>query len=109
MALNHGVESSLQEKSVSSLFGNRSFVFLWLSSTTSFLALSTYLFAEQWYIITILEKESALGIVMMMTMIPRVLFMMIGGVWADRFRRSRIMLVSSLVRCLLVLAMILLL
>ncbi|MBU9672678.1 MFS transporter [Planococcus sp. CP5-4] len=109
MAMNHGVESSLQEKSVSSLFGNRSFVFLWLSSTTSFLALSTYLFAEQWYIITVLEKESALGIVMMMTMIPRVLFMMIGGVWADRFRRSRIMLISSLVRCLLVLAMILLL
>lgn len=109
MAMNHGVELSLQEKSVSNLFGNRSFVFLWLSSTTSFLALSTYLFAEQWYIITILEKESALGIVMMMTMIPRVLFMMIGGVWADRFRRSRIMLVSSLVRCLLVLAMILLL
>lgn len=109
MAMNHGVESSLQTKSISSLFGNRSFVFLWLSSTTSFLALSTYLFAEQWYIITVLEKESALGIVMMVTMIPRVLFMTIGGVWADRFRRSRIMLVSSLVRCLLVLAMILLL
>ncbi|WP_211654079.1 MFS transporter [Planococcus alpniumensis] len=109
MAMNHGVESSLQEKSVSSLFGNRSFIFLWLSSTASFLALSTYLFAEQWYIITVLQKESALGIVMMMTMIPRVLFMMIGGVWADRFRRSRIMLISSLVRCLLVLAMILLL
>ena len=109
MAMNHGVESSLQTKSISSLFGNRSFVFLWLSSTASFLALSTYLFAEQWYIITVLQKESALGIVMMVTMIPRVLFMTIGGVWADRFRRSRIMLISSLVRCLLVLAMILLL
>lgn len=90
----------------SSLFKNRAFVFLWLSSTTSFLALSTYLFAEQWYIITVLNKESALGIVMMVTMIPRVIFMTIGGVWADRYKRSQIMLISSLVRCLLIVVMI---
>lgn len=98
-----------QTTAISSLFSNRSFIFLWLSSTVSFLALSTYLFAEQWYIITVLEKESALGIVMMVTMVPRILFMTLGGVWADRFRRSRIMLLSSLVRCFLVLGMILLL
>jgi len=98
-----------QTTAISNLFSNRSFIFLWLSSTVSFLALSTYLFAEQWYIITVLEKESALGIVMMVTMVPRILFMTLGGVWADRFRRSRIMLLSSLVRCFLVLGMILLL
>ncbi|WP_349307310.1 MFS transporter [Planococcus sp. S3-L1] len=46
---------------------------------------------------------------MMATMVPRILFMTLGGVWADRFRRSRIMLISSFVRCLLVLGMILLL
>lgn len=109
MAIDQAAQVTAKEKSVSSLFSNRSFLFLWLSSTASFLALSTYLFAEQWYIITVLEKESLLGIVMMATMVPRVLFMTIGGVWADRFRRSRIMLISSFVRCLLVLAMILLL
>lgn len=109
MVIDQVAEASVQEKSVPSLFNNRSFIFLWLSSTASFLALSTYLFAEQWYVITVLEKESALGIVMIVTMVPRVLFMTIGGVWADRFRRSRIMLISSLVRCLLVLGMIFLL
>lgn len=109
MAIDQVAEATVQEKSVPNLFSNRSFIFLWLSSTASFLALSTYLFAEQWYIITVLEKESLLGIVMMATMVPRVLFMTIGGVWADRFRRSRIMLISSFVRCLLVLGMILLL
>jgi DHA3 family macrolide efflux protein-like MFS transporter len=98
--------SSANDKVAASLFKNRPFVFLWLSSTTSFLAISTYLFAEQWYIITVLNKEGALGIVMMVTMIPRVLFMTIGGVWADRYRRSRIMLVSSFVRCILVVVMI---
>ncbi|MGE7979427.1 MFS transporter [Psychrobacillus sp. NPDC093200] len=90
----------------SNLLRNRAFVFLWLSSTTSFLALSTYLFAEQWYIIKVLNKESALGIVMMVTMLPRIIFMTIGGVWADRYKRSQIMLVSSLVRCVLVIIMV---
>lgn len=109
MAIDQVAEATVQEKSVPNLFSNRSFIFLWLSSTASFLALSTYLFAEQWYIITVLEKESLLGIVMMATMVPRIFFMTLGGVWADRFRRSRIMLISSFVRCLLVLGMILLL
>lgn len=92
-----------------SLFKNRAFLFLWLSSTSSFLALSTYLFAEQWYVIRALGQESALGIVMMVTLIPRVLLMTVGGVWADRFKRSKIMLVSSFTRFLLVFVMITLL
>ncbi|PEY34894.1 multidrug ABC transporter permease [Bacillus cereus] len=92
-----------------SLFKNRAFLFLWLSSTSSFLALSTYLFAEQWYVIRSLGQESALGIVMMVTLIPRVLLMTVGGVWADRFKRSKIMLVSSFTRFLLVFLMITLL
>lgn len=95
-----------EEEKSSSLLKNRSFIFLWLSSTTSFVALSSYLFAEQWYIITVLKMESALGIVLMITMIFRVLFMTVGGVWADRYRRSRIMLVSSLIRCVIVIVMI---
>lgn len=57
------------------LLQNRTFLFLWLSSTFSFLALSTYLFAEQWYIIRVLNQEAALGIVLMVTMIPRVVLM----------------------------------
>ena len=89
------------------LLKNRAFILLWLSSAASFLSLSTYLFAEQWYIITELNKEASLGIVMMATMIPRVLFMIVGGVWADRLKKSQIMFISSLIRFLVVLVMIL--
>ncbi|OFD36160.1 macrolide transporter [Bacillus mycoides] len=104
------ISQQVQPKYTSmSLFKNRAFLFLWLSSTSSFLALSTYLFAEQWYVIRALGQESALGIVMMVTLIPRVLLMTVGGVWADRFKRSKIMLVSSLTRFLLVFVMITLL
>ncbi|PFN00489.1 MFS transporter [Bacillus cereus] len=104
------ISQQVQPKYTSmSLFKNRAFLFLWLSSTSSFLALSIYLFAEQWYVIRALGQESALGIVMMVTLIPRVLLMTVGGVWADRFKRSKIMLVSSFTRCLLVFVMITLL
>ncbi|EJR46062.1 hypothetical protein IIM_04924 [Bacillus cereus VD107] len=104
------ISQQVQPKYTSmSLFKNRAFLFLWLSSTSSFLALSTYLFAEQWYVIRALGQESALGIVMMVTLIPRVLLMTVGGVWADRFKRSKIMLVSSFTRFLLVFVMIILL
>lgn len=104
------ISQQVQPKYTSmSLFKNRAFLFLWLSSTSSFLALSTYLFAEQWYVIQSLGQESALGIVMMVTLIPRVLLMTVGGVWADRFKRSKIMLVSSFTRFLLVFVMITLL
>lgn len=107
MSRDYHLASPTNDNAASGLFKNRAFIFLWLSSTASFLALSTYLFAEQWYIITVLNREGALGIVMMVTMIPRVLFMTIGGVWADRYRKSRIMLVTSIVRCILVVVMIL--
>ncbi|MED1598712.1 MULTISPECIES: MFS transporter [Bacillus] len=104
------ISQQVQPKYTSmSLFKNRAFLFLWLSSTSSFLALSTYLFAEQWYVIRSLGQESTLGIVMMVTLIPRVLLMTVGGVWADRFKRSKIMLVSSFTRFLLVFVMITLL
>ncbi|PFI23073.1 MFS transporter [Bacillus cereus] len=104
------ISQQVQPKYTSmSLFKNRAFLFLWLSSTSSFLALSTYLFAEQWYVIRALGQESVLGIVMMVTLIPRVLLMTVGGVWADRFKRSKIMLVSSFTRFLLVFVMITLL
>lgn len=104
------ISQQVQPKYTSiSLFKNRAFLFLWLSSTSSFLALSTYLFAEQWYVIRSLGQESALGIVMMVTLIPRVLLMTVGGVWADCFKRSKIMLFSSFTRFLLVFLMITLL
>lgn len=88
------------------LWKNRAFLYLWFSSTTSFLALSTYLFAEQWYIVRVLDQEALLGVVLMVTMIPRIFLMTIGGVLADRVRRSRIMVASSLIRGLLMVGMI---
>lgn len=54
------------------LLKNRSFRALWLASTFSFLALSTYLFAEQWYILRVLKLDTYLGLVLILTLLPRI-------------------------------------
>lgn len=87
-------------------FRNRSFLSLWLASTCSFLALSTYLFAEQWYILRVLQQEAYLGIVLMLTLLPRIFLMLIGGVIADRFKKAMIMRFSSLFRLGFVIALL---
>jgi MFS transporter, DHA3 family, macrolide efflux protein len=91
------------------LLQNRQFLFLWVASTLSGLALSIYLISESWFVVKGLKLESWLGIVMMMTTIPRVLLMSIGGVLADRLKRSHVLFYSSLIRGVLIFGMILLL
>jgi DHA3 family macrolide efflux protein-like MFS transporter len=65
-----------------------------------------YLLAEQWYVVQSLHAATSLGWVMMMTALPRVLFMIYGGAIADRYPASTIMFVTNLSRALLLLAII---
>ncbi|MFF7211877.1 MFS transporter [Streptomyces sp. NPDC008238] len=44
-------------------------------------------------------SASDVGVVTAAALVPTLLFTLVGGVWADRFRRHRIMLLSDLVRC----------
>ncbi|MFJ8589525.1 MFS transporter [Streptomyces sp. NPDC093595] len=44
-------------------------------------------------------SASDVGLVAAAGLLPMLLFTLVGGVWADRFRRHRIMLVSDVVRC----------
>ncbi|MBD1372616.1 MFS transporter [Hazenella sp. IB182357] len=92
-----------------SLFIKKEILFILISSLFSGLAISIYLFTEQWYVINYLGLKASLGIVMMATTIPRVFFMAIGGVLADRFKPSKIMAISVLTRSLLILIILLLL
>jgi len=88
------------------LLKNRSFRALWLASTCSFLALSTYLFAEQWYILRVLKLDTYLGLVLILTLLPRIFLMVFGGVIADRFKKSNILRYSSLLRLTFVLLLL---
>lgn len=95
-----------EQKTHHPLLRNRSFRALWLASTCSFLALSTYLFAEQWYILRVLKLDAYLGLVLMLTLLPRIFLMVFGGVIADRFKKSIILRYSSLLRLTFVLLLL---
>ncbi|SMO94615.1 MFS transporter [Melghirimyces algeriensis] len=99
-------KTNVVDQSQQPLMRNRKFLYLWLASMVSSMTVSMYLLAEEWYVVQALDLRASLGIVMMVTSIPRVLFMALGGVVADRMSRSRIMFVSEFSRGLLIAAMI---
>jgi MFS transporter, DHA3 family, macrolide efflux protein len=105
-ALEYGFSNDKQMKT---LFKNKKFILLWISSLFTGLSLSMYMLTETWYVVNVLDKKSMLGFVLMATTLPRVLLMMIGGVMADRIKSSTIMLLSNCLRGVLLLLMIFLL
>ncbi|MFD2444711.1 MFS transporter [Bacillus sp. CGMCC 1.16607] len=94
------------EKPLKTLYKNKKFILLWISSLFTGLSLSMYMLTETWYVVNVLEKKSMLGFVLMATTLPRVLLLMIGGVIADRMKSSTIMFLSNSMRGILILIMI---
>jgi DHA3 family tetracycline resistance protein-like MFS transporter len=71
---------------------SRSFALLWLGQTVSTLGDGAYLTALAWQVLVLTGSGAAMGIVLIATAIPRVLFMLLGGVIADRLPRRLVML-----------------
>ncbi|MDR6226880.1 MFS transporter [Desmospora profundinema] len=99
-------EQQPQERKHSSLFRNHAFLFAWLSSLFTSFATAIYLLSESWYVVNHLKMGASLGLVLMATAIPRLLLMPIGGILADRIRRTRILFLSDCTRCGLLLIMV---
>ncbi|WP_055108695.1 MFS transporter [Paenibacillus ihumii] len=88
------------------LFKNKVFMLAFLSLILNSLSTSVFLLTESWYIVNYLGKGSSLGIVLMMAAIPRLLLMPIGGVIADRFKKTHIMFLSDASRSILLVIML---
>ncbi|TJY41797.1 MFS transporter [Cohnella pontilimi] len=88
---------------------NARFLILWLGSGLTSLAFSVYLLTEAWFVVQKLDRESWLGVVMMVTTIPRVLLMTFGGVAADRIPRSTILSLVNVSRGIMIFALVALL
>jgi MFS family permease len=85
------------------LFGalrERRFRLLWLGQATSTLGDGLVPVALAFAVIQTLDgSPTDLGIVLAAQSLPLVVFVLAGGVWADRLPRQMVMLVSDLVRC----------
>lgn len=99
----------LQKNETESLFRKRSFLFIWAITICSSFSIAIFQFSQSWYVVKTLDKEASLGIVFIAANVPRILFMAIGGVLADRVSRTKILFVANFLRTLLLIGLLIML
>lgn len=80
----------------------RAFSMLWAGQTVSRLGDSLYRIALAWWVLEETGSPVAMGSVMIVSVLPLVITVLVGGTMADRLPRARVMLASDLLRGLLV-------
>src|SRR5438270_6887270 len=79
-------------------FAYRDFRVLWLGSCTSSIGTWMQNVAENWLVFSITGSAFYLGLDAFLQQLPIILFMLIGGVLADRFDRRRTLIVSQYIQ-----------
>jgi MFS family permease len=82
----------------------RDFALLFTAITISLLGDGIYLVAIAWQVYDISNVPTALSLVGFAWTLPMVLFLLVGGVLADRFERRRLLIASDIVRGLAIAA-----
>ncbi len=81
---------------------SRSFALLWSGQTVSRLGDSLYRIALSWWVLEKTGSATAMGLVQIFLLVPMLIFLLIGGVAADRFPRIRLMFGADVLRGFLV-------
>jgi MFS family permease len=81
---------------------HRPFALLWSGQTISRLGDSFYRIALAWWVLEKTGSATAMGTVLVLTQIPLLIFLLIGGVIVDRFPRIRIMFISDVLSGLII-------
>lgn len=76
-------------------FRTRPFTFLWLGQTISSLGNGIFQVALAWQVLLMTHSGTAMGIVLLASTIPSIVFVLLGGVTADRLPRRLIILWSD--------------
>lgn len=76
----------------------RDFRFLWMAQSASFVGDNIVLVALALFVIERTHSATDLGLVLAAHALSLVAFLLIGGVWADRLPRHRLMIATDLVR-----------
>jgi MFS transporter, DHA3 family, tetracycline resistance protein len=81
---------------------HRPFALLWSGQTTSRLGDSLYRIALSWWVLEKTGSAVAMGMVLILSQIPLLIFLLIGGVVVDRLPRIRIMFASDVLSGLVI-------
>src|SRR5207342_691592 len=76
--------------------GQREFRFLFLGRTTSFIGGAFANVALAFAVLELTGSKADLGYVLAARALPQVLFLLVGGIWADRLPRHRVMVGSNI-------------
>lgn len=87
--------SSIKRMKFLRAFTSRPFTMIWIGQTISNLGDGMFYLALAWQVLLTTHSATAMGIVLIAGMIPRLVFVLIGGVAADRLPRRLIILWSD--------------
>jgi MFS family permease len=80
------------------VLSHRDFRFLWFAQSSSVIGDKIVLVALALFVVQLTGSATDLGLVLAAQSLPLVLFVLVGGVWADRLPRHRVMMATDLVR-----------
>jgi MFS family permease len=80
------------------VLAHRDFRFLWLAQSASVIGDKIVLVALALFVVGLTGSATDLGLVLAAHALSMVTFLLVGGVWADRLPRHRVMIVTDLVR-----------
>jgi len=80
---------------------HRDFRYLWLAQSSSVIGDCIVIVALALFVIDLTGSATDLGLVFAAASLPLVAFLLLGGVWADRLPRHRVMIGTDLVRFML--------
>ncbi len=82
---------------------NRNFTFLWIGQAVSHFGNTCFSIGNVWLVMELTGSTVAMGSVLALGFIPNVIFSLIGGGFADRYNRKKIMIISDITRGIAVL------
>jgi MFS family permease len=80
---------------------NYNFRLLWIGQGASLLGDEFFMIALPWLVLKLTDDPLALGTILALIGIPRAIFMLVGGAFADKYSPRVIMLVSDILRLVL--------
>lgn len=84
---------------------SRPFALLWTGQTISSLGDGAFTTSLAWQVLLLTGSATAMGVILIAQSLPMILFLLLGGVVADRFPRKQVMLFSDGSRAVAVLAL----
>lgn len=78
--------------------GSKPFALVWSGQTISALGDGVTITALAWQVLVLTRSGTAMGVVLVAETVPRVLFLLLGGVVADRFSRRNVLIWSDTIR-----------